>query len=173
MSYLGYPGTMGADFIDYIIADATVIPPNTSRFYAEKIVHLPDCYQVNDSQAADRRAHANAAGSRACRRTASSSAASTTTTRSRPRCSTSGCDCCTRSRAACCGCLATTPRAERNLRKEAQARGVDPARLVFAGRMCRSRIIWRATVWPTCSSIRCRTTPTRRRATRCGQVCRC
>ena len=54
-----------------------------------------------------------------------------------------------------------------NLRSEAQARGIDPARLVFAPR-ARSRIIWRAIGWPTCSSTRCRTTPTRRRATRCG-----
>jgi hypothetical protein len=47
-SYLGFPGTMGAEFIDYIIADETVVPFEHQPFYAEKIVHLPDCYQVND-----------------------------------------------------------------------------------------------------------------------------
>jgi predicted O-linked N-acetylglucosamine transferase (SPINDLY family) len=50
VSYLGYPGTMGADFIDYLIADKTVLPFDQQAFYAEKIVHLPDCYQVNDSR---------------------------------------------------------------------------------------------------------------------------
>ena len=48
VSYLGYPGTMGADYIDYIIADHTVIPATASQYYTEKIVYLPDSYQVND-----------------------------------------------------------------------------------------------------------------------------
>jgi protein O-GlcNAc transferase len=50
VSYLGYPGTTGADFIDYVIADKTVLPFDEQPFYTEKIVHLPDCYQVNDSK---------------------------------------------------------------------------------------------------------------------------
>jgi predicted O-linked N-acetylglucosamine transferase (SPINDLY family) len=50
VSYLGFPGTMGADYIDYIIADRHVIPPQDAPHYAEKVVHLPDCYQANDSQ---------------------------------------------------------------------------------------------------------------------------
>ena len=49
-SYLGFPGTMGAEFIDYIIADKTVAPFEHQPFYTEKIVHLPDCYQVNDTK---------------------------------------------------------------------------------------------------------------------------
>jgi protein O-GlcNAc transferase len=49
-SYLGFPGTMGGDFIDYIIADATVLPFSEQPFYPERIVHLPDCYQPNDSK---------------------------------------------------------------------------------------------------------------------------
>ena len=48
-SYLGYPGTMGADYIDYLIADAQVVPLQQLQFYSEKVVHLPDSYQVNDS----------------------------------------------------------------------------------------------------------------------------
>jgi protein O-GlcNAc transferase len=50
VSYLGYPGTMGADYIDYIIADRTLIPNDDLEFYSEKAVWLPDSYQVNDSQ---------------------------------------------------------------------------------------------------------------------------
>src|SRR5262249_33611108 len=48
VNYLGYPGTMGADFIDYIIADSVVLPFEHGSSYTEKIVHLPYCYQVND-----------------------------------------------------------------------------------------------------------------------------
>ena len=49
-SYLGYPGTTGAEFIDYVIADPVVLPFEDQAFYSEKIVQLPDCYQVNDRQ---------------------------------------------------------------------------------------------------------------------------
>lgn len=48
VNYLGYPGTMGAGYIDYIIADACVIPFEHEPFYAEKVVRMPDTYQVND-----------------------------------------------------------------------------------------------------------------------------
>jgi protein O-GlcNAc transferase len=48
VSYLGYPATMGADYIDYMIADHTLIPRSHQAYYAEKIIYLPDSYQVND-----------------------------------------------------------------------------------------------------------------------------
>jgi predicted O-linked N-acetylglucosamine transferase (SPINDLY family) len=50
VNYLGYPGTMGAPYIDYLIGDHTVIPEASRRHYSEKIVYLPDSYQVNDSR---------------------------------------------------------------------------------------------------------------------------
>jgi predicted O-linked N-acetylglucosamine transferase (SPINDLY family) len=50
VSYLGYPGTMGADYIDYIVADPPLIQDAEQQHYAEKIVWLPDSYQVNDSR---------------------------------------------------------------------------------------------------------------------------
>ncbi len=50
VNYLGYPGTMGADYIDYIIADRFVIPETQLRFYDEKVVYLPDVFQANDSK---------------------------------------------------------------------------------------------------------------------------
>src|SRR5207244_1002095 len=50
INYLGYPGTMGAGFIDYVLADKFVLPLEEQPFYDEKIVHLPDCYQPNDSK---------------------------------------------------------------------------------------------------------------------------
>ena len=48
VSYLGYPGTLGVDYIDYLIADKTLIPKNSQQHYSEKIVYLPNSYQVND-----------------------------------------------------------------------------------------------------------------------------
>jgi predicted O-linked N-acetylglucosamine transferase (SPINDLY family) len=48
VSYLGYPGTLGADYIDYLIADKTLIPRESQEHYTEKIVYLPNSYQVND-----------------------------------------------------------------------------------------------------------------------------
>ncbi len=50
VNYLGYPGTSGAPYIDYIIADAEVIPAASREFYTERVITLPDCYQVNDRQ---------------------------------------------------------------------------------------------------------------------------
>ena len=48
VSYLGFPGTLGAAYVDYVIADRIVIPPADACHYAEKVVYLPDTYQVND-----------------------------------------------------------------------------------------------------------------------------
>ncbi len=50
VNYLGFTATMGVDYIDYIIADRFVIPPEHKTFYAENVVYLPDTYQVNDSK---------------------------------------------------------------------------------------------------------------------------
>jgi protein O-GlcNAc transferase len=49
VSYLGFAGTTGADFIDYILADATALPFDEQPFFTERIVHLPDCYHANDA----------------------------------------------------------------------------------------------------------------------------
>lgn len=49
VNYLGFPGTLGCDYIDYIIADRFVIPENRKSFYTEKVVYLPDSYQPNDN----------------------------------------------------------------------------------------------------------------------------
>jgi predicted O-linked N-acetylglucosamine transferase (SPINDLY family) len=63
VSYMGHAGTTGADFIDYVIADDTVIPDNLAQHYSEKVIRLPDTYWVNDrrhkpSDAAPTRAEA-------------------------------------------------------------------------------------------------------------------
>lgn len=51
VNYLGYPGTMGADFIDYIVGDRIVTPPGSEAFYSERTVRLPNAYQANRSYA--------------------------------------------------------------------------------------------------------------------------
>ena len=48
VSYLGYPATMGAEYIDYIIADGVLIPNASRQYYAEKVAYLPNSYFVND-----------------------------------------------------------------------------------------------------------------------------
>jgi predicted O-linked N-acetylglucosamine transferase (SPINDLY family) len=47
---IGYTGTMGASFIDYIIADPFVAPMDQQPFFSERLVHLPRCYQPSDSK---------------------------------------------------------------------------------------------------------------------------
>jgi len=48
VNYLGYPGSIGADWMDYIVADEVVIPNSLAMYYSEKIARLPHCYQPND-----------------------------------------------------------------------------------------------------------------------------
>jgi protein O-GlcNAc transferase len=132
-SYLGFPATMGAEFIDYIIVDDVVAPASAQPSFAEKLVHLPGCYQVNDR----RRAIAPSAPSRAdC---------------GLPRAGFVFCTfnnsykitpdffaCWMRLLVAVAGSvlwlLEANDLVARNLRREAEARGIDPARLVFAPR---------------------------------------
>jgi protein O-GlcNAc transferase len=61
VNYLGYPGTTGADYMDYILADDFVIPPEQERHYSERVAYLPECFQAND----DRRLMSEAAQTRA------------------------------------------------------------------------------------------------------------
>lgn len=131
IAYLGYPGSMGAGFMDYLIADNTVIPPAEQRFYSERIVRLPGSYQPND----ERRAIAD-----------------TTTTRASFGLPRDGfVFCCFNQnykisprefaiwmrlldavQGSVLWLLRSNQWAEANLRREAEACGIDPARLVFA-----------------------------------------
>ncbi len=70
VNWLGYPGTIGAGWLDYIIGDSVVLPFAHQPWYSEKIVHLPHCYQSNDQRhiaaEASTRAARRAAGGRIC-----------------------------------------------------------------------------------------------------------
>ncbi|MDD4617213.1 MAG: tetratricopeptide repeat protein [Alphaproteobacteria bacterium] len=131
VAYVGFPATMGADYIDYLIADPFVAPAEHQPFFTEKLVHLPHCYQPNDSK--------RQISSRIIQR--------------------HECKLPSEGFVFCCfngsyklsptifdiwmrllkavpesvlWLLATTPVVEKNLRREAEARGVDSERLVFA-----------------------------------------
>ncbi len=52
LSYLGFPGTTGAPWLDYILTDRTVSPPDQAAFYSEKRVYLPHCYMATDDSQA-------------------------------------------------------------------------------------------------------------------------
>jgi len=49
VNYLGYAGTMGADFIDYIFVDRVLVPADQQTFFSERLVHLPECYLPSDT----------------------------------------------------------------------------------------------------------------------------
>ncbi len=52
VNYLGWPGTTGARFMDYIMADPIVIPDESRQYFEEAVVQLPECYQSNDRKRA-------------------------------------------------------------------------------------------------------------------------
>ena len=134
VNFLGYPGTMGTDCMDYIIADRTIIPEEHFQYYRERVVWLPDSYQVND----DKRRISECKPTRA------------------------GCGLPDDAFVFCCfnniykitpevfdvwmrllaatpsgvlWLIAAGPRAEENLRREAEQRGVSPSRIIFAPKM--------------------------------------
>jgi predicted O-linked N-acetylglucosamine transferase (SPINDLY family) len=132
-SYLGYPGTIGADFIDYIITDPVVAPLDHEPFYVEKIAQLPDCYQVNDRKRtiAERVPGRKEAGLPptgfvfCCFNNNYKITAPVFDVWMRLMQAAPG---------SVLWLLRDNVGAERNLRREAQRRGIDPVRLVFAGR---------------------------------------
>ncbi|HUC52113.1 MAG TPA: tetratricopeptide repeat protein [Xanthobacteraceae bacterium] len=134
VNYMGYPGTMGAPYIDYIIADRTVIPEHDVAFYSEQVVFMPDSYFVTDDRLviSDR-------------------------TPSRAQCGLPDSGfvfCCFNSNykimpaifdiwmrlleavdGSVLWLLEASPTAMANLQREARRRGVAPERLIFAGKM--------------------------------------
>jgi len=50
ITWLGFPGTTGSDYVDYLLADKIVLPPKDKKYYSEKVIYLPDTYQPTDNQ---------------------------------------------------------------------------------------------------------------------------
>ncbi|MEI9806134.1 MAG: tetratricopeptide repeat protein [Pseudolabrys sp.] len=133
-SYLGYPGTMGAPFIDYFIGDKIAAPFSLQPFFAERIVQLPDSYQVNDS----RRPIAARVPTRAeagLPERAFVFCSFNNNWKIAPDVFDVWMRLLSQIENSVLWLLKDNDGAERNLRHEAERRGVDPARLVFAGRM--------------------------------------
>lgn len=134
VNYLGYPGTMGSDYYDYILADRHVIPEEHNQFYSEKVVYLPDSYLPTDG---------------------SVNISDRTPTRAECGLPESGIVFCSFSHdykisppmfdvwmrllkrvpGSVLWLMSRGEQAQHNLRKEAEARGIDAARLVFATRV--------------------------------------
>lgn len=136
VNYLGYPGTLGLPYMDYILADRHVIPPEHQRFYDEKVVYLPDAYLPTDAglQIADR-----------------------TPTRAECGLPEEAVVFCSFSHdykinpplfdiwmrllrqvpGSVLWLMSRSPSSQQNLQAEAARRGIDPARLVFASRVPR------------------------------------
>lgn len=133
MNYLGYPGTMGADFIDYIIADPVVIPQHLRAGYSEKVIALPHSYQCND----DQRAISDQPVSRADAGLPQDGfvfACFNNNYKITPEVFDIWMRLLTRIDGSVLWLMRANERVEANLAKEAARRGVDPARLVFAPR---------------------------------------
>jgi predicted O-linked N-acetylglucosamine transferase (SPINDLY family) len=134
VNYLGFPGTLGAGFMDYIIADPHVLPAEHRRFYSEKVAWLPHCYQANDN----RRAIAAHIPARedcglpsdgfvfCCFNNAYKITPAVFDSWMRILLGVEG---------SVLWLLDDSETAVANLRREAQRRGVDPARLIFARRL--------------------------------------
>ena len=142
VSFLGYPGTMGAPWIDYILADRTVIPPGHEAFFDEQVVHLPDSYQVNDRgrpAAAQGPSRAEAglpeAGFVFCSFNAPVKIA--------PEMFAVWMRLLAQVEGSVLWLLGEEPALQRNLRREAAARGIAPERIVFAPRLGSEPHLWR------------------------------
>ena len=136
VQYLGYLGTLGADYMDYLLADETLIPAESQKFYTEKIAYLPS-YQANDSK----REIAARSFTRAelglpedafvfcCFNNNYKITPDTFDSWMRILSSVSG---------SVLFLYANGQQTQSNLRQEAERRGIDPARLVFGERMERA-----------------------------------
>jgi protein O-GlcNAc transferase len=131
VSYFGYTATMGVDFIDYILADRVVLPFYQQDHYSEKIVHLPDCYWVNDSK----RSVADEVASRALAGLPEAGfvfCCFNNSYKLTPQLFDVWMRLLRQVEGSVLWLLQTSGAATRNLCGEANARGVDPSRLVFA-----------------------------------------
>jgi predicted O-linked N-acetylglucosamine transferase (SPINDLY family) len=130
VNYLGYPGTMGARFIDYLLADGIVAPQGEQEFFSEQLVELPGCYQPNDS----RRAIAETPSRRDCGLPPDGLVfcCFNNTYKISPAFFDMWTRVLKKVPASVLWLLESNALARRNLRREAERRGVDPDRLVFA-----------------------------------------
>ena len=134
VNYLGFPGTLGASYMDYILADAFVIPAEQAHHYSERVAYLPDCFQANDDQ--------RTIGERAATRSGAGLpdkafvfCCFNNGYKLNPAMFDIWMRLLDRVPASLLWLLGAGDTVSRNLRREALRRGVDPERLVFAARL--------------------------------------
>jgi len=134
VNYLGYPGTMGADYIDYMIGDSFVVPEAERQFYGEKIIYLPHTFQANDSkrQISELTPSRVQAG---LPEHAFVFCAFNNSYKILPAVFDVWMRLLQQIAGSVLWLLAESPQVENNLRREADNRGVDSARLIFAPRI--------------------------------------
>ena len=134
VNFLGYAGTMGADWMDYIIADPTIIPEDNFRFYSEQVVWLPDTYQANDNN----RLISERLPTRAeCSLPEASFVfcCFNSTYKISPELFAVWMQLLAAIEGSVLWLIETNPTAVQNLRNEAKARGISPERLIFAPKL--------------------------------------
>ena len=134
VNYLGFPATLGAPYIDYLIADEYLIPEATQPHYSEQIVYLPECFQAND----DRRFLPESRPDRASLELPEHSlvlCSFNSTYKINPSLFSIWMRLLQAVPASVLWLPADSHIVERNLRAEAAARGVNPSRLLFAPRL--------------------------------------
>ncbi|MFT3858028.1 MAG: tetratricopeptide repeat protein [Aquabacterium sp.] len=133
VSYLGFPGTTGATYIDYMIGDAVVSPLSEAAHYTEKLALMPHCYQPNDRQRPLPQADSRAA--HGLPDDALVLCGFNQPFKLSPEVFDVWCDLLKALPNAVLWLLAWNDTAPEALRREAARRGVDPSRLVFASKL--------------------------------------
>jgi protein O-GlcNAc transferase len=134
VNYLGFPGTTGAKYMDYIIADKAVIPKSSKEFYSEKVAYLPHTYQANDNQ----REISNKVFTRAEQGLPENAfvfSCFNNNYKIIPAVFDSWSAILRGVESSVLWLIKDNPWVEENLKKEAEKRGVDPKRIIFADRI--------------------------------------
>ena len=133
VNYIGYPGTMGAEYIDYLIADSTLVAHESRQHYTEKIVSLPDSFQVNSRNAISDRLYTR--GEEGLPEQGFVFSCFNNSYKISPATFDVWMRVLGRVEGSVLWLLGGDPLTVANLRKEAARRGIDPERLVFARRL--------------------------------------
>ncbi len=133
-SWLGYLGTLGAPFIDYLITDSCISPPGCEADFTEKLLRLPECFQPNDRQRpiAD---HTPTRLERGLPEQGFIYASFNKTYKINPALFDVWMNILRRTPGAVLWLVAESQRVAHTLRREAQERGIDPSRLFFVQKM--------------------------------------
>jgi predicted O-linked N-acetylglucosamine transferase (SPINDLY family) len=134
VNYLGFPATLGAPYIDYLIADEFLIPVESRPHYAEHIAYLPECFQANDDQR-PRNAHVPTRSEAGLPASAIVLCCFNNSYKINPTFFSVWMRLLQATADSVLWLVADDELTQQNLRREAQQRGVDPQRLIFAARL--------------------------------------